>query len=335
MRTSKADAALGRGGQAPSRFGGAEWMAVGLSGLWLVLVVILFLVDPGSAPRRAVPDLLLVLVVVLTPIGLIWVSAVAIRSSRVVQAESERLQAAIDAMRKTYVAERQAGGGMIRTRPDADEMVHPAAAGRGLKAVPSSNVAVMQPKAEAPAPEPAPEVEAEAEPESQPSLSLGPQAIALTLDRPDLIRALNFPDTPEDQDGFAALRRALTERSTAQLIQASQDVLTLLSQDGIYMDDLDPDPARPSLWRRFAQGERGPEMGAVGGIRDRSAIALAAGRMRADTIFRDAAHHFLRKFDQMLIAFEEGATDQEMLAMAGTRSARAFMLIGRAAGTFD
>ncbi len=330
MRTSKADAALGRGGQAPSRFGGMEWTAAGLSVLWLALVVILFLTDPTTGPRRAVPDLLLRLVVVLMPLGLIWVSAVAIRSSRVVQAESERLQAAIDAMRKTYVTDRQAGGGMIRTRPDADEMVHPAAAGHGLKAVPSSNVAVMQPKIEAPPSQPDPEPE----PESQASLSLGPQSIELSLDRPDLIRALNFPDTPEDQDGFAALRRALTERSTAQLIQASQDVLTLLSQDGIYMDDLDPDPARPALWRRFAQGERGPEMGAIGGIHDRSAIALTAGRMRADTIFRDAAHHFLRKFDQMLIGFEGGATDEDIMAMACTRSARAFMLIGRAAGTF-
>ena len=74
------------------------------------------------------------------------------------------------------------------------------------------------------------------------------------------------------------------------LIRASQDVLTLLSQDGIYMDDLRPDRARPEVWRRFAQGERGRAIAALGGIHDRSSLVLAAGRMKKDPVFRDAAH---------------------------------------------
>ena len=32
--------------------------------------------------------------------------------------------------------------------------------------------------------------------------------------------------------------RTARDRNASQLVQASQDVLTLLSQDGIYMDDL-------------------------------------------------------------------------------------------------
>ena len=54
----------------------------------------------------------------------------------------------------------------------------------------------------------------------------------------DFITALNFPESPEDEEGFAALRRAMRDRRIAELVQASQDILTLLSQDGIYMDDL-------------------------------------------------------------------------------------------------
>jgi len=149
------------------------------------------------------------------------------------------------------------------------------------------------------------------------------------------VRALNFPDTEQDEVGFAALRRALKDRTAKQLIQASQDVLTLLSQDGIYMDDLRPDRARPEFWRRFARGERGKAVAALGGVRDRSSLALTAGRMREDTIFRDAAHHFLRKFDQMLEQFEAEANDEEIAALSETRTARAFMLLGRVTGSFD
>jgi hypothetical protein len=73
----------------------------------------------------------------------------------------------------------------------------------------------------------------------------------------------------------------------------------------------------------------------LGGIRDRSSLALAAGRMRQDTIFRDSAHHFLRKFDQAFSAFEKDASDLEIVSLTDTRSARAFMLLGRVTGIFS
>ena len=146
---------------------------------------------------------------------------------------------------------------------------------------------------------------------------------------------MNFPETAEDEEGFSALRKALKNRQSAQLVQAAQDVLTLLSQDGIYMDDLIPDRARPEVWRQFAQGTRGRAIAALGGVRDRSSLALTSGRMKQDTIFRDAAHHFLRRFDRSFAAFEPEASDAEITALANTRTARAFMLLGRVAGTFD
>ena len=81
-----------------------------------------------------------------------------------------------------------------------------------------------------------------------------------------------------------------------------------MSHDGIYMDDLRPDLARPEVWRRFAAGERGRSIAQLGGIRDRSSLALTAARMKSDPIFRDAVHHFLRIFDRMISAFTETAT---------------------------
>jgi hypothetical protein len=101
------------------------------------------------------------------------------------------------------------------------------------------------------------------------------------------------------------------------------------------MDDLAPDRARPEIWRRFAQGERGRGIAALGGIHDRSCLALTAARMRADPVFRDAAHHFLRQFDRSFAAFERTATDAEVAELSETRTARAFMLFGRVAGVFD
>ena len=173
--------------------------------------------------------------------------------------------------------------------------------------------------------------------DDQPALALGTPAEDLEppLATADFIRALNFPETPEDRDGFRALRMALQHRSSAKLIRASQDVLTLLSQDGIYMDDLSPDRARTEIWRKFAAGERGPTISALGGVRDRSCLALSAGRMRQDPVFRDAAHHFLRQFDRSLSAFAETATDEDLSKLSDTRTARAFMLLGRVSGTFD
>ncbi len=171
----------------------------------------------------------------------------------------------------------------------------------------------------------------------QPSLALGPES------RPEpapvspetLIRALNFPEDEHDSEGFDALRAALTQPRLAPLIRAAQDVLTRLAQEGIYMDDLRPERARAAFWRAFAQGARGPQIAPLGGIRDRSCLAITAGRMRADPEFRASAHLFLREFDQALSQVEPEADDTQIAALADTRSARAFMLIGRVSGVFS
>ncbi|WYK05317.1 hypothetical protein DWF04_005175 [Cereibacter sphaeroides f. sp. denitrificans] len=57
--------------------------------------------------------------------------------------------------------------------------------------------------------------------------------------------------------------------------------------------------------------------------------------MREDAVFRDASHHFLRAFDRTVSHFAGQASDAEIVEMSETRTARAFMLIGRASGTFD
>jgi hypothetical protein len=146
---------------------------------------------------------------------------------------------------------------------------------------------------------------------------------------------MNFPENEHDKEGFRTLRRALEDPGTERLIRASQDVLTLMSQDGIYMDDLRPDRSRPEVWRRFAKGERGRTVAGLGGVNDRSSLVLAAGRMKKDPVFRDATHHFLRHFDKTFMEFERHASDEDIARLSETRTARAFMLLGRVTGTFD
>ncbi|MCR8826099.1 hypothetical protein [Pseudosulfitobacter koreensis] len=316
---------------------GIEIAAIALSVVWLLGATVFFVSMPAAPEGQETGTeglmFLMSILAVFMPVGMIWVAATAARASRVMREESQRLQAAIDAIRQAYIAQQHARdlSGEPSVARKLDEI---AAAARKTE----TTLATFHTRRDAPhsarhapppmAPQPA---------DDQPKLALGTtsEETAPPLAREDFIRALNFPETAEDAEGFSALRRALKDRPTAQIIQAAQDILTLLSQDGIYMDDLTPDRARPEIWRSFAHGARGRSVAALGGVRDRSSLALTAGRMKQDPIFRDAAHHFLRRFDRSFAAFEAEADDADISALADTRTARAFMLLGRVAGTFD
>ncbi|GAA6200901.1 hypothetical protein [Aquicoccus sp. SU-CL01552] len=312
---------------------GIELTALALSVLWLLGAVAFLFAAPAGGGIDGLRFIITLLAVFL-PVAMIWVAATAARASRVMREESRRLQTAIDAIRQAQIAQQQRGA----TQQDASvkkKLEEIAETARKTEAA----LAVFHSSRAAEATRQVVQAAAAAAPEGedQGALELGTPAEALSppLPHADFIRALHFPETAEDEDGFAALRRALKDRKAAQLIQAAQDVLTLLSQDGIYMDDLSPDRARPEVWRQFAQGARGRAVAALGGVRDRSSLALSAARMKQDPIFRDAAHHFLRRFDQSFAEFAEQASDEEITALAETRTARAFMLLGRVAGTFD
>lgn len=310
-----------------------EVLAILLAVGWIAVSAWYFFVmtkeSSGTDPLRFV----MMLLAVFLPVAVIWVALTAARSARIMREESRRLQAAIDGLRKSVIDERQA-------RVKAEQAVTQSpAVEKHLSRLASATKATEEVLATFTSTRPRSAARgrgAPPPPEAEPPLPLGTPAVdAPPLAHADFIRALNFPENEEDDEGFSALRRVMRDRTARQLIQSSQDVLTLLSQDGIYMDDLHPDRARPEIWRRFAAGERGRAVADLGGIRDRSCLALTMGRMREDTVFRDAAHHFLRQFDKSLSAFETEATDEELALLGETRTARAFMLLGRVTGAFD
>ncbi|MEM8731274.1 MAG: hypothetical protein AAGF79_15290, partial [Pseudomonadota bacterium] len=281
---------------------GIEIVAIVLSLLWLGAAVVFFVVAPQGETGIDSLQFLMTMLAIFMPVAMIWVAATAARASRVMREESQRLQTAIDAIRQAYLAQSQRGAGA--TEPSVQKRLDEiAAVTRKAETAIASFTSVHDRDSAALSRPAAPP--SEAPEDTQTTLALGTPVEDLEPPPPvsDFIRALNFPETAEDTEGFAALRRALRDRKSAQLIQASQDVLTLLSQDGIYMDDLRPDLAPPEVWRQFAQGVRGRGVAALGGVRDRSSLALTAARMKQDPIFRDAAHHFLRKFREHMVEF--------------------------------
>lgn len=289
-----------------------EIAAFAAAGIW-ALGSLLYLGTASPADVGAGDPLrrLMALFVVLSPAVFVWIGVTVARTARAQRDDSQRLRSALDQLRQAEILRSQAAVRVpIPLSPN------------GTRTAQTSRQTIAKMPA--------------TETEIQPALDLESptEATIDELDRDIFLRALNFPVTAEDAEGFEALRKAMKHRSAARILQAAQDILTLLSQDGIYVDDLIPDRARPEIWRRFAEGERGGAISELGGVRDRSTLALTARRMREEPIFRDTAHHFMRTFDQTLVQFAENATDAEIARLSETRTARAFMIVGRVAGLF-
>jgi hypothetical protein len=348
----------------------APVIGAALTALWLAAVAAFFLAVPG-ATRAGAPGLGAAVAVAL-PLSVIWAAVAAAWAAETLRRERRLLEAAAARLRATGAPPPQAGADpeeiaqlaaavaapleerleeLARAQRQVEAAlsrvtgqggpVQPARRQRPAPAPRTVAVPTADPPQTGEAPETAPDAAAPAPPApgetAQPALALDTPADArhAPIAAARFVQALNFPLSEQDVEGFVAMRQALRDPFSAGLVRSAQDVLTLLSEDGIYMDDLAPDRARPELWRRFARGERGQAVAAVGGIRDRDARARVSTRMKQDPVFRDVAHHFLRKFDQVLAAFEPRADDATMAALADTRTARAFMLLGRVAGTFD
>ncbi|SET76217.1 hypothetical protein [Oceanicella actignis] len=153
---------------------------------------------------------------------------------------------------------------------------------------------------------------------------------------PTIVAALEFPRDESDAAGFAALEAAVRDPVLSELLQAAEDTLTLLAQHGLYAEDLSVNIAPFEDWARFAAGARGPEVAAVGGVRNPEAVEAVRRLIRSDPIFRDTAMHLMRRFDRVLrraVDDPEGAAHAS--ALADTRTGRAFMLVAQAMGVFD
>ena len=164
---------------------------------------------------------------------------------------------------------------------------------------------------------------------------VAPAAAPLTeVSVQDFIRALNFPESDTDAEGFRAFQAAMQNPRTAKLVCAAEDILTRLSYVGIYVEDLSLGRPVLELWRQFARGVRGKETFKMAeGLTD-SVLEKVEKRIESDPVFKDITEHFLRVFDRTFTQFEKNASDQEIIAFANTRTSSAFMLLGRVVGAF-
>ena len=90
----------------------AEVIAIVLSVIWIGMAAAYFLLLPSGGESAGFDSLRFVvtLMAIFMPVAMIWVAAAAAKASKIMRDEAQRLQVAIDAMRQTYVADRQSRG---------------------------------------------------------------------------------------------------------------------------------------------------------------------------------------------------------------------------------
>lgn len=343
-------AALGR----PRR-----WAALAGAG-WAALVLAygagyLATAAGGGLRGMLLLDAAFLLIALVLPPLLFWLAAVLVeelaRQREIVAALAEAAAPLFDALGATRAAveahapvteatirEAVQAAAVAARGPDLAPKLDRVLAGVARLEVALQRRAAREPEPAEPPPAPKPTARPEPEPQAEPEPDLpllAEPAAPERLATAELIRALDFPRDADDGAGFDALRAALRHHGLAQMLQAAEDVLNLLSQEGVFVDELPMAPVDVRAWRRFMAGARGPEVGAVGGIHDPEAMGIARRLMRSDTIFRDTALFFQRRFDAVLGEFAGGTSDAELAALAGTRSGRAFMLLARLSGSLD
>ncbi|KAB7614768.1 hypothetical protein F9L33_09110 [Amylibacter sp. SFDW26] len=320
----------------------AVYIALALTVIWALGGLVMYLAYPNVIHELSRDQSLtaLVLVGLLLPIILLWMAALIAKSLLTMRRETNDMRTSVEKMRKTLqiqVAEESE----TRDRWIQSQLAQITAMTKQT----DHRLSILTEKTlaerdEIPAPRNTSALSqkiAEVVDENQANLPLpnDKKTSNAPITIRELIKALNFPDNEHDVDGFQALRRAKGDHTTSKLISEAQNVLTMLSQDGIYVDDLRVEKPAASAWRSFAKGIRGKDVAALGMVRDRTALTLANTRLKHDIEFRETVHTFLTQFDAVLREFEKTAENTELTEMGKTRSALAFMLLGRVSGAFN
>lgn len=297
----------------------ATVIGLAVSAAWLLLMVLFWLFGPAGDGTTSGLARLIGFAAALMPLALIWMAVGLAHAVGALKAEADDLRRGLQMMRSGAP---DAPAPSRAPAHDPAVMPRPAAPARTAPA-------------QAPGPASAPAAARAVRPSDIRQTAMRfDQPESVVIAPAEMIIALNFPDGPEDRRAIDAMRAALRDHDSARIIRAAQDVVTLLAGSDIYMDSLATEPAQPAVWRRFAEGGRGGEVADLGGIHDADALDVTAAMLKGDEIFRDAAHHFLRHFDLMVSRMVPELSDAQVMELAQTRSARAFMLLGRAAGVF-
>jgi hypothetical protein len=109
----------------------------------------------------------------------------------------------------------------------------------------------------------------------------------------------------------------------------------MLAMDGLHMEDFPPEHGSLAAWRAYGEGTRGATVSVVGGIQDAALLDKVQAKLRTDSIFRDAALVFVRRWNGLVSrVLADMGEDRLLHDIADTRSGRAFMIVARATGAF-
>jgi len=321
--------------------GPVEWVCVGLCAVWLALGIYAAVALGVFASGNDAPlEKIMALTAIVFPVAIIAMVCAAARHQRALSEDAQRLHRTVAQLQRAMETEARARrakqSGVVE-----EQLVALAKSAAQTETTLATFVSGRKPRAPLmaktttePLVLPVSETQTDQAELFAPEDTAEPKS-GKQVDVTTLITALHFPSNSDDKSGFTALRSSLADRRYRPLIYAAQDVLTRLAQDEIYMDSLTVDRTRPEIWRKFAEGERGPLVSSVGGIRDRAALSLASRAIKNDPLFRDTAHQFVQKFDALLSGLSPDMDDGALLKLTDTRSAQAFMLMGRVLGLFS
>ncbi len=357
---------------ASSLTGGASRIrniALVLSAIWLLVALayaagLLLGLGPEETGRPiTILDIAMLFVAILAPVSL---ALFGLSAAAAIARLSEEAQAA----RAEFAILKQAGGPrsgrgveqdarmllneMQAERAALAEVLREAAArarsgdlGRARPDTPRSSAAV-EPSRPASKPESVPEPAAKSvnptptEPTSidadEPPLPLDPPPVDArpALDWNALTTAMEFPDSENDRTTIEALYKVLPDPMAARLMQSAEDVLSVLAGQAIYMDELKAAATTEEDWANYLDGARGEEASAIGSVTDEKALDGARARLKRDGVFRDAALHFLLRYDAIAKrARTETGDDAHAPRMARTRTGKAYALLARALDRFD
>jgi hypothetical protein len=288
-----------------ARFGLPEITALACGIVWLAGAGLHHLMNP-LPPGQSGAGLRLLAAIV--PVLLLGYGAIVSLSLREVRAELRRLETSLAKMRKAAQT-RDVGQNM---RPYSSPTTPAPAPATATATATATSAARARP----------------AETQTQLPFAVQHEPEPTPLSWPDLLEAL-------DLGTGRAMRVAMANQTAGPLLRAAQDVLGLMQTHGFSTTAPGQPDVAPNDWRSFGRGERGGLFLTIETPESAQLLALIAARLRHDVVFRDAAHHFLRQFDRRMSPLLVAASDDDIAMLARTRTARAFVTLGRAVHIFD
>ena len=167
-------------------------------------------------------------------------------------------------------------------------------------------------------------------PRLQTAPAASPDKNTLEIPRSILIRAFDFADDENDVEAFEALDRAAEDPEIAEILEMAMDILQKLTAAGISVEVLPTDYARPLLWREAFAGGRSDPLVTVSGIGSAEDHRKVAFLLEDEPEFRSVAQGFVNRTVTLLGPFMEMANDQEIFEFANTRTIRACILMDSA-----